>query len=416
MRLLPLLLPGAAAAANESSFASASAAAAANDEPIAYVGPNDVDFSVPDGGLRPAVGVQNYQVLRAFRDAPAASDGFGWTYHHSPMMQYYNGTLYVTCNSEPVDEDTGEGHVLLMASADEGVTWTFPKLLFETLLVTENGTAQPTINNHRIGFWTSPATRRLYAMTAYYPSLYGNAPDGDDIHRKWLGYALREVRSPTEFGPAYFVADNPSLYERAALPLPYYTAAAPSDAALVADCELLRADKLATLSWWEALLPESFSFPTDLVDFIGVHGGRDFGKAAAWYTRPDGSVVCVWKESWCAVSADGRGVRWTAPTQLTTMGAKLSKVWAQRTQDGRYACSWTPQNSAAGRDGEGPRYPLQVATGPNGTIFDEEMLSVNAEVYRRYWGHNKNYGPSNYQRGLLEGNSDAIPDMWMACT
>jgi hypothetical protein len=42
------------------------------------------------------------------------------------------------------------------------------------------------------------------------------------------------------------------------------------------------------------------------------------------------------------------------------------------------------------------------------------MLNVNGEVYRRYFGHNKNYGPSNYQRGLLEGNTDAAPDMWIA--
>jgi hypothetical protein len=30
-----------------------------------------------------------------------------------------------------------------------------------------------------------------------------------------------------------------------------------------------------------------------------------------------------------------------------------------------------------------------VATGADGSVFDREMLSVNGEVYRRYFGHNK---------------------------
>jgi hypothetical protein len=72
-------------------------------------------------------------------------------------------------------------------------------------------------------------------------------------------------------------------------------------------------------------------------------------------------------------------------------------VWAQATPDGLFACSWTPQHpknaSGAGGAGgagglqlrgEGPRYPLQVSTGPNGTVYDQEMLNVNGEVYRRW--------------------------------
>jgi hypothetical protein len=228
--------------------------AQAASDPIVYTGPNNVDFDVPDGGLRVAVGVQNYQILRAFREDPAHNDGFGWTYHHSPMMQFWNDVMYVLCNSSPKDEDTTEGHVLLMTSSDLGATWTFPLLLFETLSVVENNTKQSTINNHRIGFWTSPSSRRLYAMTAYYPGIYGNSADGDDLERKWYGYAIREVRSPTEFGPAHFVVDNPTLYQRDKLPLPYYQAS--TDLVFLSDCALLRKDKLVTLSWWEAIRPE----------------------------------------------------------------------------------------------------------------------------------------------------------------
>ena len=62
-------------------------------DPIVYTGPDNVDFALPDGGLRVAVGVQNYQVLRAYRQDPAHNDGFGWTYHHSPMMQFFKGVM-----------------------------------------------------------------------------------------------------------------------------------------------------------------------------------------------------------------------------------------------------------------------------------------------------------------------------------
>jgi hypothetical protein len=251
-------------------------------DPIVYTGPDNVDFNVPDGGLRVAVGVQNYQLLRAYRNDPAQNDGFGWTYHHSPMMQFWKGVMYVLCNSTPKDEDTTKGHVLLMTSADLGITWTFPLQLFDTLSVVENGTKQDTLNNHRIGFWTSPSSHRLYAMTAYYPSITGQSPGGndDDIARKWYGYAIREVRSPTEFGPPYFVVDNPSLYSREKLPLPYYQQS--SDEAFLSDCDLLRTDKLVTLSWWEAIRPENFQYPQNLVSrlqvrkLIGVHTPTDF--------------------------------------------------------------------------------------------------------------------------------------------
>jgi hypothetical protein len=63
-------------------------------DPIVYTGPSDVDFNLPDGGLRVAVGVQNYQLLRALRNDPKNNDGFGWTYHHSPMMQFWDGVMY----------------------------------------------------------------------------------------------------------------------------------------------------------------------------------------------------------------------------------------------------------------------------------------------------------------------------------
>ena len=203
--------------------------------------------------------------------------------------------------------------------------------------------------------------------------------------------------------------DNPTLYSREALPFPYYTAS--DDAAFKADCEALRADKIATLSWWEPIRPENFAFPKGLVDFIAKIGHRSFAKAPCVYRRADGAQVALWKNSYAALSEDG-GVTWSEPVPLRTMGAGFDKIWAQRTADGRFACSWTPRVSTA----VGTRYPLLVAGGEDGILYTGEMLSVNGEAYRRYEGRYKDFGPSNYQRGLVEGHFETPPgsDLWLA--
>lgn len=369
-------------------------------QPVRYLGEENIEISQPDGGVRMAVGVQNYQVLRSFRNDSAASDGFGWTYHHSPMIHYRNKKMYLLCNSAPKDEDKDKGHVLLFTSSDFGRTWSFPAVVFPEIMVNVKGVDQWTSNNQRIGWWTSPSGR-LYAMSGYYPVVSGNA--GDDCERRWFGIAVRESKNDTSFGDIFFIADNPDIYDRATLPFPYYTES--SDKDFISDCNILRADKLVTLHWWEQILPENFPFPQSLVEFIKIKGDRKFAKAISYFHRPDSSVVALWKMSYSSLSFDN-GLTWTQPVQLKTMGAGYDKIWGQRTDDGRFACTWTPRAS-------GYRYPLIIATGTDGVNFDN-MLSINDECYIRYPGSSKNEGASNYQRGLLEGNSD-IPgtDMWL---
>src|SRR5512146_1361487 len=71
------------------------------NEPVRYVRPETVAVDRPDGGLRVAVGVQSCQLVRSFRNDPSRSDGFGWTYHHEPMIHYWNSTIYVSYKSTP---------------------------------------------------------------------------------------------------------------------------------------------------------------------------------------------------------------------------------------------------------------------------------------------------------------------------
>src|SRR5690625_3925861 len=67
------------------------------DEPIKFVGETYNDKYYYDGRLRYAVGVHNYQAMRANRSQPpeAAADKVGWTYSHQPYLAYWNGKYYL---------------------------------------------------------------------------------------------------------------------------------------------------------------------------------------------------------------------------------------------------------------------------------------------------------------------------------
>jgi len=63
-----------------------------------------IDLSVHDGRLRPAIGVENIQAMRANRTRPELADRYGWTYNHAPMLAYWNGKYYLGYPSNPFGE------------------------------------------------------------------------------------------------------------------------------------------------------------------------------------------------------------------------------------------------------------------------------------------------------------------------
>ena len=73
-------------------------------EPVRYVGGKRADTNYHDGRLQPAIGVQNYQVMRANRSHPEWSDGLGWTYSHAAMLAYWNGKFYYQYLTNPTGE------------------------------------------------------------------------------------------------------------------------------------------------------------------------------------------------------------------------------------------------------------------------------------------------------------------------
>src|SRR5438094_6675192 len=62
------------------------------EEPVRVL--NDgIEMSSHDGRLRPAVGVETVQVMRANRTHPEKGEGYGWTYNHAPMLSAANKSL-----------------------------------------------------------------------------------------------------------------------------------------------------------------------------------------------------------------------------------------------------------------------------------------------------------------------------------
>ena len=348
--------------------------------PVVYTGTTHATTTA-DGGLRPVIGVHNIQVVRSNRTAPLHQDGLVHTYLHAPMIAHWRGHFYLEYLSGPKNEHDNPTATSLTRSTD-GLTWEVPRTVFPSFPLPD-GTQ--TIAHQRMGFYVSPDDRLLVL------SFFGKHPspnDGDGI-----GRAVREVRADGTFGPIYFLRLNAkSAFPGFKPPYPLYTTA--PDRGFVAACDALLANKLMTAQWWEE----------DQLDETSFYRVR--GKALSYVTRPDGSVLGIWKNRLVATTTD-RGQTWT-PTQFAgNMPNNGSKYWLQRTADGRYGLVLNPTNRN--------RYPLAIMTSNDSATFTD-LFSVHGELPdQRFGGYLKNIGPQ-YVRGIVEGNGtppDAAHAFWL---
>jgi hypothetical protein len=350
--------------------------------PLTYTGPTEV-APTADGGLPPVVGLQNIQVYRANRSAPAHADGLTDTYLHAPMLAHWRGRFYLEYLSGPVNEHDHPTVTSLTTSAD-GLIWDAPRLLFPSIALPD-GTH--TIAHQRMGFYVAP-DGRLLAL-----SFYGTPPSPND--GKGLGRAVREIHADGTFGPVYFLRVN-AARDFPDLPLPYPLYHDAPDPGFVAACAALLADKLATAQWWEE----------EQLDETGFYRVR--GKALSTVTRPDGSVLGIWKNRLVATTTD-RGETWTEKVFAPGLPNNASKYWLQRTGDGRYALVFNPTHRN--------RYPLAISTSDDSAAFSG-LATVHGELPdQRFGGYLKNLGPQ-YVRGIeaddpASPRPDAASDFWL---
>ncbi|HEY5552924.1 MAG TPA: hypothetical protein VIK52_13615, partial [Opitutaceae bacterium] len=240
------------------------------------------------------------------------------------------------------------------------------------------------IMHQRMGWYVAPDGRLLtVAFYSYCPSERWGPNRGHGI-----GRVVREVFADGTFGPIHFIRYNREAgWDEKNTPwFPSYKSS--SDAGFVAACDALLADKLMTLQWWEEDRQKDGFFAIDPP--AGVEP-----KGFNWYVRPDGVTVGLWKTH-TALSPDG-GKTWTPIVRMPTLWDVNGKIWAQRTEDGRYALSHT--QSATRRN----RFPLVVMTGDDGRDFDNMLVLHGEASPMRFQGINKNIGPQ-YIRGIEPGN------------
>ncbi len=370
-----------------------------DSEPVRYIGNIAANTDYHDGQLRPVVGVQSRQVLRADRTHPEWAEGTGWTYNHAPMLAYWQGRFYLEYLSTPVSEHIPPGHTLLTTSED-GIHWATPQVIFPRYSLPDGVYKGPAefplpagseaVMHQRMGFYVAP-DGRLLAL-----AFYGICPTPHIFPNNGLGIGrvVREVFADGTFGPIYFIRYNRHAgWNESNTSFPFYTEAA--DRGFVDACDALLADKLMTLQWWEEdRSPDGFYTAPGYL-------------ALSYYHLDDGRVVGVWKWSKAAISAD-EGASWSPVVDVPSLVMAGGKIWGQRTSDGRYALAYNPTPEG------NHRWPLAVVTSDDGIDFDDLLTIEGESPLRRFEGLYKDFG-LNYVRGIVEGNGTP-PDgaMWLA--
>lgn len=384
------------------------------DEPVRYTGDLQPERSHYDGRLPHAVGVHNTQAMRANRANPPGGGPLGFTYNHQPYLAYWNDRFYLQFLSGLANEHEPPTKTSVMVS-DDGYTWSPPQVVFPEYIlpaIEQDDISVPAgmraVMHQRMGFYLAPNGRLLtlgfYGFAAT-PQHSPNAGNG-------LGRVVREIHADGSLGPVYFIRYNRHAgFDESNTAFSFYRTSA--DAGFVAACEALLADKLYTLQWWEedrgkdgfyAISPDEVAgaaeFHAKMVSAAGA------GKAFAWYTRPDGVIVGLWKNRYSALTTD-RGETWTPIVENSTLRTTGAKTWGQRTDDGRYAIVYNHSATMINR------FPASVLVGSDGHAFDT-LLCLNGEVSpRRYRGQYK-MGGTQYFRGITEGNGNPSGDhLWV---
>ncbi|MBI2422959.1 MAG: hypothetical protein HYV27_09045 [Candidatus Hydrogenedentes bacterium] len=365
-------------------------------EPIRYIGGVSVDLRPHEGRLRPAVGVENRQILRVNRTHPERAEGSGWTYNHAPDMAYWNGTFYVEYLSNPVDEHIAPGQTLIATSSD-GRNWAKPEVVFPPYKA-PRGVRVPRgskgyMMHQRMGFHVTPDDRLLVF------AFYGHAED--PFEKGGIGRVVREAYRDGSYGPIYFIRyGSQTPWNATNTSYPFYRES--GDAGFAAACDGFLANHLKTLQWRDEDRGIDGFYPKEeqLV-------GEDCPEAFNYYRRKDGAIVGLWKRSTSALSFD-EGKTFSTPVKPLTFTMAGGKQWGQATDDGRYAILYNPTIH------DEHRYPLIAVTSDDGILFDD-MVLVHSEVPpRRFFGRWKDFGPC-YVHGILDGNGNPPgDDLWVA--
>ena len=364
-----------------------------------YIGEENADTRFHDGALRPIIGAQNVQVMRANREHPEQSQGLSFTYNHAPMLCRWQKKLYLMYLTSPVHEHDGLSRVMLTESGN-GFSWASPRLLFPEIPVPQGvyrgkgaDSLPPdakTVAHHRMGFYLSPGGV-LLAMT-----YHGVSPN---IHiapnSGWgMGRVARRIFEDGSLGEVFVLRVNEKAgWKKEHFPYRFFEESEDRD--FVAACRELLSDGLATGAWWEEERLDEAFFPLKNI------------KAPSFCPLPDGRVGVIGKMGLTAVSQDHGGT-WSDPERMDGLFTATGKCAMLKTGDGRYAIVYNPSP-----DGQ-HRWPLAAIVSEDGYTYSHLACVCGEVPPMRYGGYLKDFGPQ-YVRGIMPGNDDS-PDgyTWLA--
>jgi hypothetical protein len=331
-----------------------------------------INMQLPDGGLKPVVGVQNVQVFRACSGKPEIADGDGWTYAHHQDLAVWKGRLYAAWAMAPKDEDVPPNKVVY-ATSTNGLDWSAPTDLFPR----EHAWAT------RFYFYRA-SNGRMLAFSAAKPE----SGELTEASKKVL--LVREITADHHLGKVFTlvcpVPGQPPSFETA------------TDAGFVAACHEAAGNNLLLEQQDYGVFLGDRRMPWHANPDLNKVGFWKFGKALCFYHRQDGALVGLSKMGYATLSEDA-GKTWSKPVQPPSLFAGSAKIWGQKTADGRFALAYNPD------PGRGKRYPLAIVHGDDGREF-RDMRVVQGELPRlRYPGKYKDLG-AQYMRGLAEWADD----------
>lgn len=367
----------------------------AQQDTVRYVGKTLSNIDYHHGQLSPAVGVHATQVMRASREHPEKSDGFGWTYNHATNMAYWNNTFYLNYLSDPVGEHIPPSQTFLVTSKN-GEQWGMPEVVFPIYKIPNGykkegvkGVAQNlTATMHqRMGFFTSSDNR--FFTLAYYGISMNEKDSPNDGNG--IGRVIREIYQDGSFGPIYFIRYNKD-WNTSNTNFPFYKKS--KDRGFKKACEELLSQPLLMQQWVEEADRDDPLIPLQ----------KQY-KAFSYYHLPNKNVVGLWKHALTSISKD-EGKTWEySPLRAPGFVNSNAKIWGQKTSDNRYATVYNPSEF---------RWPLAISTSDDGLNYTD-LLLVHGEITpMRYGGNYKSYGPQ-YVRGITENNgTPADGKLWVS--
>jgi len=331
-----------------------------------------LDLRLPDGGLKPAVGVHNIQVFRSTRNRPDLADGEGWTFAHHQDLACWKGRLYAAWERAPIFEENSDTRICYATSSD-GFRWSAPADLF------------PRQSAWPLRFYFYRASNgRMLAFCA------GKTGDQAVVETEKSILLVRQIDADHRLGEVFTLLN---LQARSGLPPSFATA---KDAGFVAACREAAGNNLLLEQQDYGIYLSERRMKWHGDPSLTVQNWCQFGKAFCFYHRADNGIVGLCKMGFATLSEDG-GQTWSKPSIPPTLVAGSAKIWGQRTADDRFALVYTPDTEV--------RHPLVLVHGDDGREF-RDMRVVHGELpRRRYDGKYKDPGPS-YMRGLAEWADD----------